>query len=197
MGKKSVNLVSIFTGCGGLDLGFHIADNPQLKYKILWANDVEKPACITFANNFNVSLYEDPEGNQDLPSVFCGDIKKVSFKKEIGEKDVDGVLGGFPCQDFSLLRGNDGRKGIKVERGRLYLHFVRALIALQPKFFVAENVKGLVSSNKGKAFKRILEDFEKLNVINAEIEDEIGDEISNNNINGYHIVHREVVDFSK
>lgn len=196
MEKKSLKIVSLFTGCGGLDLGFHLAKNSKYKYDVLWANDILKHACKSFAKNFNLKLYENPTEEITEPSLYCGDIKNFSFKKKLGQEKVDAVIGGFPCQDFSVLRGEGNRGGIKVKRGRLYLHFVRALIELQPKFFVAENVKGLVSTDNGEAFKQIINDFEKLNIVNEEIDKEIGYKIEKNGVSGYKIVHKDVVDFS-
>jgi DNA (cytosine-5)-methyltransferase 1 len=195
--KKKLNIVSLFSGCGGLDLGFHLADHNNLKFNLIWANDFFKSACKTFEKNFKVNYYENPEEGVKKPSIYCGDISNFKFKEKLGNKNVDGVLGGFPCQDFSMLRGHNSRGGINVKRGRLYMHFVRALIELQPKFFVAENVRGLVSANKGYAFKRILNDFENLNLYGKEIEADCGYKIEKNGIKGYHIVHKDVVDFSK
>ena len=75
---------------------------------------------------------------------------------------VDVVAGGPPCQDFSIVRGPDwDRRGIEVRRGRLYLHFVRALNTLRPRAFIFENVPGLVTANKGLAYKVIREDFQR------------------------------------
>jgi len=73
--------------------------------------------------------------------------------------DCDVILGGFPCQDFSVIWN---RPGINGRRGDLYRHFVRAVIVKRPKAFVAENVKGLLSANKGKAYSQIVSDFMKV-----------------------------------
>lgn len=192
-----INIVSLFSGCGGLDLGFELAgDNKSVKCNIIWANDILDHACETFSRNFEVEIYENPSKDVKKPSILHGDVKDFNFKEKLKDKQVDAILGGFPCQDFSITRGSEDRKGIKVERGKLYMHFVRALIELQPAFFVAENVKGLVSANNGEAYRRIIEDFENLNIIDEEIEDEIDNSINSNTVKGYHIVHKDVVDFS-
>ena len=74
--------------------------------------------------------------------------------------NCDVILGGFPCQDFSMLRGDEiKRKGVTTKRGVLYTKFVEAVYLKKPMFFVAENVKGLMSANKGKAIKQIVSDF--------------------------------------
>lgn len=196
--KKELNILSLFSGCGGLDLGFELAENDSRRFKTIWANDILSHACDTFAHNFKAELYSDPEEPiADKPKIYCGDVKKIRFKQAFAGKKVDVILGGFPCQDFSVLRGADSRGGIGVKRGRLYLHYVRALIETQPKFFVAENVKGLVSANKGLAYKKILDDFENLNTCWKDIEKECGYEVEPNGIQGYRIIHNDVVAFSK
>jgi DNA (cytosine-5)-methyltransferase 1 len=128
-------VVSLFSGSGGMDLGFKKAG-----FDILWANDVDHWACQTFKHNF---------GDHIVEGSIC-DIKN----EEVPDCDI--ILGGFPCQDFSMIWK---RAGIKSERGNLYRHFVRIVTDKRPKMFVAENVKGLISANKGKAVEQIVSDF--------------------------------------
>lgn len=130
-----MNVVTLFSGCGGLDLSFH-----QLGFNILWANDFDPKACETYAYNI---------GNH----VVCEDITKVDISK-IPSADL--ILGGFPCQDFSMIWK---REGIETERGNLYKNFVNIVSDKNPKMFVAENVKGLLTANKGQAIKTIIDDF--------------------------------------
>jgi DNA (cytosine-5)-methyltransferase 1 len=200
-----MKIVSLFTGAGGLDLGFI-----QAGYDIIWSNDNYLPACNTIASNkqyFNAVKYDNPdEKYSNINRIFCGEIEKIkSFKDVVDNEKIDLIIGGFPCQDFSQLRGDEvkGRGGVKVKRGRLYCHFVRALAELKPKMFVAENVKGLISANRGKAYKAIMEDFEHLNDRWGDIKREYGN-FNNTHINGkgngfegYHIIFNDVVDFSK
>lgn len=195
--KKILNILSLFAGCGGLDLGFEQAENRGYKFKVIWANDIFSSACETFAENFKAKLYTNPDEPADKTKIYCGDVKDIKFRKIFADRQIDTILGGFPCQDFSVLRGKDKRSGIKVKRGRLYLHFVRALIETQPKFFVAENVKGLASANKGAAFRKIVEDFENLSTCWKEIERECGYQVEEDGVEGYHILFSDVVDFSK
>ncbi len=145
---KKVKVVSLFSGCGGKDLGFiggfnslnkHYNKNP---YEIVWANDISERACTTYKNNL---------GNH----IICEDIWNINTKK-IPKADV--VTGGFPCQDFSVA---GLRKGFNSKRGLLYLAMKKIIDTLNPKAFVAENVKGLLSMNKGRAIKKIKGDFEK------------------------------------
>ena len=97
-----------------------------------------------------------------------------------------------PCQDFSMLRGKNKRQGIEVKRGKLYSHFVRALVHIQPKIFVFENVPGLVSANKGKAYEVINKDFENLSLRWKEVS-ELVENGSNIKIDGYELIFNSVI----
>ncbi|WP_458401452.1 DNA cytosine methyltransferase [Candidatus Avelusimicrobium sp.] len=134
-------LISLFSGCGGLDWGFHEAG-----YKVVWANDFEANACQTFAKNFGKVIY-------------CGDIQAIDPYKDTSIPDCDLIIGGFPCQDFSVVWKRPGLNG---KRGNLYKSFLRFVDAKKPKAFVAENVKGILSANKGKAIEQIISDFQNI-----------------------------------
>lgn len=136
--KKKYKIVSLFSGCGGMDLGF-----VQEGFEIVWANDIDKWACQTYRKNFGNHIYEGDIADLDLKNLPKADI----------------VTGGFPCQDFSMIWK---RGGINTERGNLYKYFVEVVAAIEPKIFVAENVKGLLSANNGEAIKQIVEDFQKV-----------------------------------
>ncbi|HHU0001706.1 TPA: DNA cytosine methyltransferase [Legionella pneumophila] len=138
---KKPRIISLFSGCGGLDLGFH-----QVGYQTLWANDIDKWAAETFKHNFG-----------DI--MFQGDIEEVDPYTDKTIPDCDLILGGFPCQDFSMIWKRPGLNG---ERGNLYKSFLRFVDAKKPKAFVAENVKGLLSANKNKAIETIIKDFENI-----------------------------------
>lgn len=187
------NIVSLFSGCGGLDLGFELGG----PYKVIWANDIYSPSCKTFSKNFRLKITEEPKSIEE--SIFRGDIENIDFS-EISKK-VDVVTGGPPCQDFSLIRGSEKRKGISVKRGRLYVHFIRALVTLQPKMFVFENVKGLKSANGGLALTQIVEDFKNLNLRWRNMWKNYKDVVSRirrtNNLENYEILFSSIVDFAK
>lgn len=136
------NIVSLFSGCGGLDLGFE-----QRGYTTIWANDFKHEACETFRNHFGDVILE-------------GDIEQVNPYAEGSVPNCDLILGGFPCQDFSIIWKRPGLNG---ERGNLYKSLLRFIDAKHPLAFVAENVKGLLTANKRKAIKQIIEDFQNLN----------------------------------
>ena len=145
--------MSLFAGCGGMDLGFLMADHPKLKYKLAWANDFDKDACATYRKNFGLDIYE-------------GDIWDIDLKETPA---VDVVIGGFPCEDFSMLRG-DTRPGFQSKRGLLYTKFVEAVSVKQPLFFVAENVKGLLSMQDGWAIRKITDDFAKVDHVGYDVQ---------------------------
>lgn len=138
-----MKIISLFSGAGGLDLGLIEAGN-----QVIWANDIDKDAVETYKENIGTH-------------IICDDIKNIDVST-IPDGDV--VVGGFPCQGFSLanrLRTPDD------ERNRLYRFFYNTIKAKQPKFFIAENVKGILSLGKGEAIKQIISDFEHAGYITA------------------------------
>ena len=144
-----LKVVSLFCGCGGMDLGLiggfdflntHYAKN---QFNIIYA--VDNDAYCTKIYNANFTHKSDVKDVKDL------DICKLP--------DFDVLIGGFPCQSFSISAQNPPRLGYKDERGMLFFEMVKILEAKQPRFFIAENVKGLLSANKKKAFPMIIEHF--------------------------------------
>ena len=133
------SVVGLFSGCGGLDLGFK-----QAGFDILWANDFDKDSVETYKNNIG-------------DHIVLGDITKISSKEIPSNFDV--LLGGFPCQGFSVA---NSKRSMKDERNFLYLEMLRIIKDKKPKFFVAENVKGLLSMEKGAVIEMIVKDFEKI-----------------------------------
>lgn len=131
-------LISLFSGCGGLDLGFQKAG-----YEVVWANDFEHWSCQTYARNFGPHIVEASIADIDFNTI----------------PDADIITGGFPCQDFSMIWK---RGGLDTDRGNLYRYFVKAVKIKNPKVFVAENVKGLLTANNGKAIRQIIKDFAEL-----------------------------------
>lgn len=120
---RKPRIVSIFSGCGGLDYGFHMEG-----YETIWANDFAEWACKSFAANFgDVIHYKD--------------ITKIDPYTDTTIPECDIVLGGFPCQDFSIIWKQPGLNGT---RGGLFRHFAEFVDAKKPKAFVAENVMVIV-----------------------------------------------------
>lgn len=135
MHKKEFSVVSLFSGAGGMDLGFD-----RQGFKTIWANDFDKDACETHRK-------------WSKATVVYGDISKINVD-DIPASDV--ILGGFPCQGFSLA----GPRKIDDQRNKLYSYFVRLVEKKQPYAFVAENVKGILTLGGGTIFEAILADFE-------------------------------------
>lgn len=131
---KQMTQASLFCGAGGLDIGFERAG-----FKTVWANDFNSDACCTFR------LWSDAE-------VVCGDIGKIS---EDDIPDTDIILGGFPCQGFSL----SGPRKLDDSRNALYKHYVRIVKAKRPLAFVGENVKGLLTMDGGQIIDAIVQAF--------------------------------------
>ncbi|MEI3605391.1 DNA cytosine methyltransferase [Pseudogracilibacillus sp. SE30717A] len=134
-------IVSTFSGCGGLDLGFH-----DCGYETIWANDFNEWAVKSFKRNLGDCIIPD-------------DITKIDPYIDTTIPDGDLILGGFPCQDFSIIWKRPGLNG---ERGGLYRNFLEFVDAKKPVAFVAENVKGLLTANKRKAIETIINDLENL-----------------------------------
>lgn len=149
MSKNKLKVISLFSGCGGMDLGFlgnfdflgkHYAQNP---FEIVYASDISHKAVGTYNHNFSHKAQ-------------CVDIKEKKLN-ELPYADI--VIGGFPCQDFSL---SGKRKGFDSERGKLYLQMKKVVELIKPKIFVAENVNGLripINGSPKTALEHILEEF--------------------------------------
>ena len=137
--KGKYKVVSLFSGAGGMDLGFI-----QAGFDVIWANDIIPEAIETYRNNI---------GNH----IVYGDIRMISSKDIPDNPDV--IIGGFPCQGFSIA---NIRRSMEDQRNFLYKEMLRVIKDKKPKMFVAENVKGLLSMEKGKVIEMIKKDFENL-----------------------------------
>ena len=157
--KRRYSVVSLFSGCGGLDLGFigefDFLNNKykKNKFEVVWANDVDEHSCQTFANYFKQAIVCG-----DITQILSGKYSARLFDQPIPNK-ADVVLGGFPCQDFSHA---GKRRGFKSKRGLLYQSMIDVVRRTNPLVFVAENVKGLLTMNGGEAIQTIVRDFEAL-----------------------------------
>lgn len=131
-----MKLISLFSGAGGLDLGFKKAGFD-----------------IILANEFDKNIYATYKANHDTPLI-QKDIKEL----KISELEIcDGIIGGPPCQSWSEA-GN--LKGIDDKRGQLFYEYIRILNGIKPKFFVAENVRGMLAKRHKDAVKNIINEFE-------------------------------------
>lgn len=161
--KDKFNVVSLFSGAGGLDLGLELAglssvigDKEALEYfysgketfdknrsksifHTIYTNDMFKEANMTYKLNFPKTIIQHEK-----------DIRKVAYFPE-----CQIMIGGFPCPGFSEA----GPRLVDDPRNFLYIHFIRALIQTQPEFFVAENVKGMMTLGHGEVLRQIIADF--------------------------------------
>jgi DNA (cytosine-5)-methyltransferase 1 len=145
---NDVNYIDLFSGAGGMSLGFDKAG-----FNNIFSIDIEPRFCETYKTNF-------PKHN-----LIQKDISKLSneeIKSLIGNKIIDVIIGGPPCQGFSMA-GNIGRKFIDDSRNQLFREFARIVEIVQPNYFVMENVARLFTHNKGETKKEIIDLFKKMN----------------------------------
>lgn len=149
---KNYKIASFFSGCGGMDLGaeggfsFLGREYPKLKTQTIFASDYDKDVCEIYNLNFPWKCLQE-------------DIRKIE-SEQVPKHDI--LTGGFPCQSFSVVAQNPKRLGYKDERGKLFFEMCRILKDKKPKVFVAENVKGLLSADKGETFPLIIKEFEQV-----------------------------------
>jgi len=134
--EEKLKIASLFSGCGGLDLGFE-----KTGFETIWANEFDKTIWETFALNFPKTLL-DKRSITDIPS------------SEI--PNTDGIIGGPPCQSWSEA---GACRGINDHRGQLFFDYVRVLKDKQPLFFLAENVSGILANIHKEAFEKIISEF--------------------------------------
>lgn len=132
-------IVSLFSGCGGLDLGFHKAG-----FDIVWANEYDK------------DIWETYEANHPATMLNKGDLRNIS---SADIPDCVGIIGGPPCQSWSEA---GSQRGIEDDRGKLFLEYVRVLKDKQPMFFLAENVSGMLHQKHRDSISKIIAAFESV-----------------------------------
>ena len=137
--NKKLKILSLFAGAGGMDLGFKNAG-----FDVIWANDFDPDSVKTYKRNFG-------------DHIVLGDIEKIRTNNMPDNPDV--VIGGFPCQGFSIA--NLGRS-VDDSRNKLYKQMLRVIRAKKPKYFVAENVEGILTLGKGAVIQKILKDFKSI-----------------------------------
>ena len=133
-----MRIVSFFAGAGGLDLGFQKAG-----FNVVWANEYDKDIWETYERNHkNTTL--------DRRSIVNIESNEVP--------ECDGIIGGPPCQSWSEA---GSKRGINDKRGQLFFDFIRILKAKQTKFFLAENVSGMLLNRHSEALKNIKQLFKE------------------------------------
>lgn len=134
-----MKIISLFSGCGGLDSGFEKAGFE-----------------IPVANEFDSTIWETFKINHPKTHLITGDIRNLSA--DIFPADIDGIIGGPPCQSWSEA---GAQRGIDDSRGKLFFDYIRILKTVRPKFFLAENVSGMLSNRHSEAVTFITEMFRK------------------------------------
>ena len=134
-----MKVISLFSGCGGLDLGFEKAGFE-----------------IPVANEFDKNVWETFKVNHPKTRLIEGDIREI--EETDFPDDIDGIIGGPPCQSWSE---SGSLKGINDERGQLFFDYIRILKSKQPKFFLAENVSGMLANRHSEAVENILQLFKE------------------------------------
>ena len=138
-----MNLISLFSGCGGLDLGFERAG-----------------FSIPVANEFDKKIWDTYKANHPHTHLIENDVRKIKKEDILPyiDGEVDGIIGGPPCQSWSEA---GALRGIEDERGQLFFDYIRILEEFQPKFFLAENVSGMLANRHSEAVKNIIKLFER------------------------------------
>lgn len=130
-------VISLFSGCGGLDLGFELAGFD-----------------VPVANEYDSTIWATFEANHPNTKLIRGDIRNIDAKDF--PSDVDGIIGGPPCQSWSEA---GSLRGIEDARGQLFYDYIRILREVKPKFFLAENVSGMLANRHSQAVQNIIEMF--------------------------------------
>lgn len=136
----SFKVASFFSGAGGLDTGFH-----QAGFEIVYANEYDKRVTPTLRHNFPKTLVDD---------------RSITLVQPEDIPDVDGIIGGPPCQSWSEA---GAKRGFGDARGQVFLDYIRLIKAKKPKFFLAENVAGMLSKTHAEAFAFLISEMEALN----------------------------------
>ena len=139
MKKITLKVLSLFAGAGGMDLGFKNAG-----YEIIWANDFDADSVKTYKRNLG-------------DHIVLGDIEKIKTNNMPDNPDV--VIGGFPCQGFSIANLS---RNVDDSRNKLYKQMLRVIRVKKPKYFVAENVSGILTLGKGAVIQKIVKDFKSI-----------------------------------
>lgn len=155
-GRRAIPTLSLFSGAGGLDIGFHLAG-----FDVRAAVEIEPAYCETLRHNVGVDRFFGPD-----VEVYCEDIRefvKTFDRKRFRDLRIECIIGGPPCQTFSAAgRRSGGVLGTDDERGQLFLAYSELLQAIRPRVFVFENVYGLPGANGGTAWREIVNEFSRL-----------------------------------
>lgn len=154
-GKKPVTFLDLFAGAGGISEGFLQAYTSDKYFKFILASDINENCELTHIVRYNHQLGLDTK-------FLTADIMAPDFMQrlldQLGDVEIDVVTGGPSCQSFSL----SGRRRLFDKRDNLFLHYLAVIRKLRPKYFVMENVKGLLTKDKGKFKEAILREIRSI-----------------------------------
>lgn len=153
--KSKVTFVDLFAGAGGFSEGFLQAEYGDKYYDFRLASDINENCELTHLARYNYQLGLDAEFlRQDITESDFLD----NFLKKIGDKEIDIVCGGPPCQSFSLA----GKRKKFDKKDDLFAHYLKVIRQLRPKYFVMENVKGILTKEQGKIKEMILQEIRSI-----------------------------------
>lgn len=154
-GKKNVTFIDLFAGAGGFSEGFLQAETKEYFYDFLLGSDINENCELTHLARYNYQLGLDAEFiRQDITEPDFLD----NLCKSLKDKEVDVVCGGPPCQSFSLA----GKRKKFDKKDDLFAHYLKVIRALRPKYFVMENVKGILTKEEGKIREMILQEIKSI-----------------------------------
>ena len=142
--EHKINVIDLFAGCGGFSVGFERAG-----YKITKAVEFDRNIAASYSHNHKGTL------------MFAEDIGKIADTQHFSYKEADVIIGGPPCQGFSMAgeRIREKKAFINDPRNFLFRHYVEVVKIVRPKVFILENVKGILSKDNGAIFKEIVDTF--------------------------------------
>lgn len=153
--RKGITYLDLFAGAGGFSEGFMQAYTEDKYYDFRLASDINENCELTHRVRYNKMLGLDTK-------FMCQDIMEDSFlsnlQKEVGNQEIDVITGGPSCQSFSLA----GRRKKLDKRDDLFYHYLKVIKALRPKYFVMENVKGILTKDEGRIKERILREIRSI-----------------------------------
>ncbi len=153
--RKAITYLDLFAGAGGFSEGFMQAYTDDKYYDFRLASDINENCELTHRVRYNKMLGLDTK-------FLCQDIMEDSFLpnllKQIGKQEIDVITGGPSCQSFSLA----GRRKKLDKRDDLFFHYLKVIKALRPKYFVMENVKGILTKDEGRIKERILREIRSI-----------------------------------
>lgn len=142
--EHKINVIDLFAGCGGFSVGFERAG-----FNITKAVEFDRNIAISYSNNHSTTL------------MYAEDIAKIADCNHFSNGEAEVIIGGPPCQGFSMAgdRVREKKAFLSDPRNFLFRHYVEIVKIVRPKIFIIENVKGILSKDRGEIFKEIVDTF--------------------------------------